>query len=451
MITARSEASTIRKADSPQHQLPEAVSAVDAPQETLRAAFNVVVRNGLRMVVLGVSAFHLFLALVYTAFLPPSIGPIVIASSLATAGILTAIYVGMGQWQLPPRWSHPLATMVAGLALLNAFLHLAISQEPRQTTILVFIVIGVGYFFLSARWLTLVLASVLIAWAAIVSGWEMAASVFYYGFMLVIGVGLSGIVFIMRRQALRQYELLRWQDEQRKQELHHRARQLETSMSVGKQITSILDLDLLLQDVTELIRVQYGYYYVGIYLLGEAGDVLKMRAGTGDAGQLLSAQSFSLTVGKEGMVGWVAANGRFAYAPDVRRDDRFLPNPAVPHTLSELDLPLQMGADLLGVLTLQSNQIDAFPAEDIPFLQSLADQVAIAIHNASSYQQEQIARYLAETMVRTGRALTSTLEWELVLEKILEQLARIVSYDRGAVLVRSEEQLEIVAAPRFPR
>lgn len=237
---------------------------------------------------------------------------------------------------------------------------------------------------------------------------------------------------------------------QSSEELQRRYLQLETSIALGNRITSILDLDTLLDQVVELIRERYGFYYVGIFLLNESGDYVIARAGTGQIGHALRQQGFRLRVGQEGIIGWVAQHGRLARVDNVAEDSRYLYLDITPDTRSELALPLAMGGTMLGVLDIQSDQVQAFRLDDMPVWQALADQVAIAIQNALLYQGERSRRHLAETLYDVGRAISQTLDLNEVLDLILEHLAEIVPYDRAAVMLQKGDELEIVAARGFP-
>jgi len=238
--------------------------------------------------------------------------------------------------------------------------------------------------------------------------------------------------------------------QERTEELHHRYRQLETSIAVGHHITSILDLDQLLNYVVELIKDRYGYYFVGVFLLDESGTYVTAQAGTGEAGRVLRREGFRLKVGEEGIIGWVAKNRRLARIDDVSQDNRYLHRDIVPNTRSELALPLVMGRTVLGVLDIQSDQVAAFRLDDLPVFQSLADQVATAIQNASLYQSEKTRRQLAETLYEVSRALSRTLDLPEVLDLILEHLAKTVPYDRAVVMLQNKGELEVVAARGFP-
>lgn len=238
--------------------------------------------------------------------------------------------------------------------------------------------------------------------------------------------------------------------EDRTNELHRRVMQLETSLAVGHRVASILDLDKLLAEVVELIKERAGYYFVGVFLLDETKEYMVARAGTGQAGLMLRQQGFRLKVGQEGVVGWVAAHRRSLRVDDVYEDSLYRPVEVIPDTRSELALPLIMSKNILGVLDIHSDQPTAFRLDDEPILQSLADQVAVAIQNASLYQSERARRELTEALYNAGRAISSTLELPEVLELILEHLAKIVPYNRAAVMLQRHSELEIVAARGFP-
>jgi signal transduction histidine kinase len=135
---------------------------------------------------------------------------------------------------------------------------------------------------------------------------------------------------------------------------------------------------------------------------------------------------------------------------DVSQDQRYVSTATIPHTRSELVLPLQVGETLLGALDIQCNRPDAFTGDDVRVFQSLADQVAVAMENATRYQAEHSRRLLTEMLVEVNRALSQTLHLEEVLNLILEDLARIVPFDRGSVMLKRDHQLEIVAARGFP-
>ncbi len=237
---------------------------------------------------------------------------------------------------------------------------------------------------------------------------------------------------------------------ERTEELDRRATQLETSLGVGHHISSILDLDTLLAQVTALIKERYGYYFVGVFLIDEAREYMVARAGTGEAGQQLRDEGFRLKVGQAGLIGWVAHYRRPARVDDVSQDERYIRLDIIPDTRSELALPLMVGKNLVGVLDIQSDKVGAFDLDDVPVLQSLADQVSVAIENAVLYQAEQSRRRLTEALYEAGRIISGTLDPDEVVRLIMEHLSTIVPHDRTALLLDEEGELRIAAARGFP-
>ena len=178
--------------------------------------------------------------------------------------------------------------------------------------------------------------------------------------------------------------------------LQERATRLELISRVGQQTTAILDLDELLHQATEFIADTFKYYNV-IILLAEGGELV-LKAST-----LPSLQSkenrIRLRIGTEGISGWVAGSGEPLIVPDVRQDPRYYASLEMMKTKSEVAVPIQLKGRVSGVLDVQSSEYNAFTQIDIFTLQTLADQIAIAIENARLYEQasQEIAeRKLAE-------------------------------------------------------
>ena len=407
------------------------------------------VGDSLRPASLVIGIIFVFLSIVHFVTLPESIVPGVV--SAITAVILFVLYILLGQQHLSSQKTHWFAAVIAGLAIFNNLLRLYLLEDPNQTmTFLVIVIVSLGLFFLSRRALALTLIATWVGWLGIAIIKDAVGDWLSHAVMLILATAISILIFYLRLQTMRRYERLREESERRRQEAHYRAGQLETSLAVGQSITAVLDLELLLERVTTLIYERYGHYYVGIFLIDDDGQYVREKASAGEFNDLGSQRGLCLKVGEEGLIGWVAANGRPARVDDVTQDERFVQVAELSQTKSELDLPLCVGDNLLGVLDFQSKEFAAFPESDMPFLKLLADQVAIAIYNASLFEREKSARYVAETLHQTGNLLSSTLEWGEVLDLVLKQLSEIVPYDRAAMLIPKGQELEFVAFHGYP-
>jgi len=185
-----------------------------------------------------------------------------------------------------------------------------------------------------------------------------------------------------------------------------RGRQFEAISQVARAISSNLDLEKLLVQVTEVISREFGYYHIGIFLLDAAREYAVLSASNSLGGQRMLDRSHRLKVGETGIVGYVTSTGRARIALDTGADAVFFNNPDLPETRSELALPLLVGEQVIGALDVQSTEPRAFDQEDVRILSTLADQVSIAIQNARQYEETRRALAEAEALsrqfIRTG-------------------------------------------------
>lgn len=221
-------------------------------------------------------------------------------------------------------------------------------------------------------------------------------------------------------------------------ESRHRAAQLATAAQVARSAASILDLGRLLSETSELIREQFNLYYVGIFLLDEKGRWAVLRAGTGEAGRKMLEMGHKLEVGGPSMIGWCTAYSKPRIALDVGKEATRFDNPLLPETRSEMALPLISRERVIGALTIQSDRPAAFSPEDITVLQTVADQLAIAIENANLYQ-ETLRRQAQAWMLREVMlAAASTLDFDQILERTIQTLRSALGVEFLAVVLPDE-------------
>jgi GAF domain-containing protein len=177
---------------------------------------------------------------------------------------------------------------------------------------------------------------------------------------------------------------------QRTYELERRSAYLEASARVSRAAASMLDTDQLTRQVVELIREWFALYYVGLFLWDEDSDWAVLRAGTGKAGRAMLDRGHRIRVG-EGMIGWSIANAQPRVALQAEEDAVRLNIPELPETRSEAALPLRSRGRVLGALSVQSVQMNAFDEDTITVLQTMADQVAVALDNARLFNEGQAA------------------------------------------------------------
>jgi signal transduction histidine kinase/CheY-like chemotaxis protein len=169
-----------------------------------------------------------------------------------------------------------------------------------------------------------------------------------------------------------------------------RASQLETAANIARQSSSMLDTNALLNTAINLIRDRFGFYHASIFIM--EGPSAVVRASTGEAGKQMVTSEHNL-LAEEGtsIIGHVCHTGEALIVNDVTENPTHRPHPLLPDTRAELGIPLKIGDHVMGALDVQSTQINAFSEDDVTVLQTLADQIAVALDNARSFEVAQKA------------------------------------------------------------
>jgi len=172
----------------------------------------------------------------------------------------------------------------------------------------------------------------------------------------------------------------------------------------AQKISSILDLDQLIDKIVNDVARSFGCVEANLYLHDEERGEMVLA---GVCGCTEYHKGHSLKIGKDGMVGYVAATGQMRYAPDVRQDAYYMR--CEPSTMSEVAIPLHVGGQLIGVFTASHPELDAFPTQQLRLLQSLCSHVAVAVHNARLFQREQHARKRMHSEAQEARTIQQAL------------------------------------------
>jgi GAF domain-containing protein len=188
--------------------------------------------------------------------------------------------------------------------------------------------------------------------------------------------------------------------EQIKIQAEKQTKQLKALAFVARAILSISSLDNLLLRIASTVSDTLSFYHIGIFLLDDAKEYAILTATNSAGGQRMIERNHRLKVGEEGIVGYVAGIGRPRIALDTDKDGVFLGNPDLPHTHSELTVPLKIGLDIIGVLDVQSEEPSAFTEEDVEVFSILADYISIAIQNAQRFQEIQKTITESDTLYR---------------------------------------------------
>jgi putative methionine-R-sulfoxide reductase with GAF domain len=225
------------------------------------------------------------------------------------------------------------------------------------------------------------------------------------------------------------------------QRVANRTTALATSAEISRRISTILDQRQLVSEVVEQVKTAFDYYYVHIYLRDEISGDLVMVGGTGQPGRILLERAHKIPKGK-GLVGRAAEINSAVLVSDVTQNPEWLPNALLPETQSEIAVPIAMGTLVLGVLDVQDNIIGRLGQEDVDLLQSIANQVAIAIRNARLYTEiQQRAEYEA-LIASIGQQIQRTTSVENALQVTARELGRALN---------SKDIRVILEAPALPK
>src|SRR5262247_3315969 len=184
-----------------------------------------------------------------------------------------------------------------------------------------------------------------------------------------------------------------------------RIEELYLLQRVAQKINSILDLETLLDQIVGDVASTFGYDRLAVLLKeDETGELVIAAGWTGE----LCLKGTRFKIGQEaGISAHAAASGETFYAPDVRKVPFYIAGEA--DTRSEIDIPLKVREEFIGIFNIQSTEMNAFLPERIRLLEALAGHVATAIANARMFQRERFEKERMARELEEARAVQSGL------------------------------------------
>jgi len=183
------------------------------------------------------------------------------------------------------------------------------------------------------------------------------------------------------------------------QSLARRGEQISVTTAVAQQIASATQLDQLFTNIVTLTKEQFGYYHTQLLRYDIQKDAVMLVAGYGEIGKKMLSLGHQLPMGR-GLIGTAAATGQTILRSDLSMaDPDWQPNPLLPETRGEIAVPIKWQNEILGVLDVQSDQVNVLTDEDRLLLEGLCGQIAIAIHNARLVSELQTSRERFELAV----------------------------------------------------
>src|SRR5262245_37272859 len=219
-------------------------------------------------------------------------------------------------------------------------------------------------------------------------------------------------------------------------------RLLSTLIEINNQITSILDLDELLNKIAELTNRIIPYEIFAIFLVDDDKQELFLRFAIGHPPEVV--KNLRIKVG-DGVTGTAAMERTTVVVDDVLKYPRYID--VVKHARSELAVPLISQNRVVGVLDIESPEPGYFREEQVKLLNLLASQIAIAIENARVYESERRNRELLALLYDISLEVSSTLETDELVRKIAAAVKQKIDYQTFSIFLLDEKQG--LLRPRF--
>jgi sigma-B regulation protein RsbU (phosphoserine phosphatase) len=221
---------------------------------------------------------------------------------------------------------------------------------------------------------------------------------------------------------------------------------LSTLFELGREVTSVLDLDELLAKIPQLIARLTRFSAFSVYLLDERRQELRIAYAVGYPESVLP--NLRLRVG-QGVVGAAVEEGRPILVNDIRHEPRYMG--PLRNMLAQLAVPMRRKGKVIGALNLLNEVEGAFTHQDLMLLRQFAAHVAVAIENARLFESERHYVETLETLAEIGREMSSILDLDALLTRIASLTKRLVDYRTFGILLLNEQtnELDMKLAVRY--
>jgi len=224
------------------------------------------------------------------------------------------------------------------------------------------------------------------------------------------------------------------------EDVKKKAEEVSSLYEVGQRLSSILDLDELLEQILKVVVESFGYLNCAILLVDKGNQELYIKAAHGFSGDHI--RNLRIKIGQEGITGWVAKTGEPLVAGDVSRESRYVPGKE--GCRSEIAVPLKLKGEIIGVLDAESEKLFAFGDKDIRILTQLASQIAVVLENSRLFSEERKSNLKLALINDVGRKVVSTLNLDKLLESTTEVIQLSLKYDNIYLFLADEAGGELI-------
>ena len=226
----------------------------------------------------------------------------------------------------------------------------------------------------------------------------------------------------------------------------HTRELVTTLFELGREITSVLNLDELLHKIPLLIARITKFQAFAVYLLDPRREELSIAYAVGYPDDVV--WGLRLKVG-HGLVGAAVADGKPILVNDVHTDPRYVE--AVPGSRAEIVVPLRRKGNVIGALNLLSDTPGQFTETDEAMLRQFGAHVAVAIENARLFESTREYTHTLETLAEIAREFGAILNLDELLTRIANLARRVIDYRTFGILLVNQDtdELEMKVAVRY--
>lgn len=224
------------------------------------------------------------------------------------------------------------------------------------------------------------------------------------------------------------------------QAIARQLQELTVLNAIASATATATTVDMLIEEATQIIGKTLYPDNFGFGLTDFEAGVIRIHPSYHGIDRKFIEQPIPLDVGISGQV---IASGKARRVADVTKEPNYLEYN--PPTRSELCVPIKAGERILGLINAESTKLNAFSESDEQLLTTIADQLGTALEKLQLFEAERRQRQQAETLQEVAAILSAATDKPTVLDVILEQLKRVVSYDSASVQIIKENVLVIEA------
>lgn len=232
------------------------------------------------------------------------------------------------------------------------------------------------------------------------------------------------------------------------QDVQKAAQQMTAVAEIASRISTILELQTLLETAVKLTREKFNLYHTHIFALNSESTYLDILACAWEPGSIPHEQHEKRTIpvnAPVSIVAQAARNKQSVVVNDVKADPNWLPNPLLPEVQSEIAIPILSGEVLWGVLNAHSRYLNAFQPEDVAVLSTLSAQIGASMQNATLVREIQENADQMAIINQIVSQAAATTDIEHLLDDFSRNLARILdAIDVQIALKQTESQMQVV-------